>query len=284
MAKIGIVLSGGILKGAYQAGALKAISEVIDINNIKYISAASIGALNAFAFASDIIDTAVRLWAEVENLEKKSIIDIFKGEYTGELIKNISQNRLKHNIDLYIPLFNVPKLKLEYINISNVAETLLTDYLKASISLPPFQSAIKINGNSYIDGAIIDNIPFKAVQEKNPDYIICIYFDKNNYIFENDSFDRKVIRLNYSDNTFIKGSISVKNSNIKEMIDTGYNESLKLMNVLFKNGLNDIDYILSENTRLNLQSNQSTYRITGDVIVNNLNKALSKIIPKYFEK
>lgn len=284
MAKIGIVLSGGILKGAYQAGALKAVSEVIDIKNIKYISAASIGALNAFAFASDIIDTAIRLWGEVESLKKNSIIDIFKGEYTGELINSISQNRLKHNMDVYIPLFNVPKLKLEYINISNVTETLLTDYLKASISLPPFQSAVKINGNSYIDGAIIDNIPFKAVQEKSPDYIICIYFDKNNYIFENESFDKKVIRLNYSDNTFIKSSISLKNSNIKEMIDAGYNESLKLMSALFKNGLDDIDYILAENSKLNIQSGQSTYRITGDVIVNNLNKALSKIIPKYYRE
>ena len=43
---IGLVLSGGMAKGAYQVGALKAINELFPKGSIKYISASSIGVLN----------------------------------------------------------------------------------------------------------------------------------------------------------------------------------------------------------------------------------------------
>ena len=48
---IGLVLSGGMAKGAYQVGALTAIKEIIPDGNIKYISASSVGALNSYAYA-----------------------------------------------------------------------------------------------------------------------------------------------------------------------------------------------------------------------------------------
>lgn len=46
---IGLVLSGGMAKGAYQIGVLRAISEYIPISEIKYISCESIGVFNGYA-------------------------------------------------------------------------------------------------------------------------------------------------------------------------------------------------------------------------------------------
>ena len=40
---VGLVLSGGMAKGAYEVGALSAVSEFFTPNDIGYISAASIG-------------------------------------------------------------------------------------------------------------------------------------------------------------------------------------------------------------------------------------------------
>ena len=46
---IGLVLAGGMAKGALQLGALYALSEFIPLEEIKYVSCASVGALNSYA-------------------------------------------------------------------------------------------------------------------------------------------------------------------------------------------------------------------------------------------
>lgn len=48
---IGLVLSGGVAKGAYQAGFLKALEEEMGSNHITSISCASIGLFSGYAFA-----------------------------------------------------------------------------------------------------------------------------------------------------------------------------------------------------------------------------------------
>ena len=56
--KIGLILSGGIAKGAYQVGVLRAVEEFFSLDEISYISAASVGALNAAAYAAGETKTA----------------------------------------------------------------------------------------------------------------------------------------------------------------------------------------------------------------------------------
>ena len=59
---IGIVLSGGMAKGAYQIGALKAIRENINIDDIKCMSCASIGVLNGYSFLMNRLDDAEKMY------------------------------------------------------------------------------------------------------------------------------------------------------------------------------------------------------------------------------
>ena len=49
---LGLVLSGGGAKGAYQAGVWKALCELGLANRVQAISGTSIGAINAAAFAA----------------------------------------------------------------------------------------------------------------------------------------------------------------------------------------------------------------------------------------
>ena len=58
---IGLVLSGGMAKGAYQIGALKAILNFLPIDEIKYISCASVGTLNGYAFAVNKLEHAEKI-------------------------------------------------------------------------------------------------------------------------------------------------------------------------------------------------------------------------------
>ena len=69
--KIGLVLGGGGAKGAYQAGALKAMKEANLIKNITYVSANSIGTINALMFMSDKIDESYDIWLKIN--KKKAL-------------------------------------------------------------------------------------------------------------------------------------------------------------------------------------------------------------------
>lgn len=54
--KIGLVLSGGGTKGAYQAGVYKAMEELGLIPHIKAIAGTSIGSFNALLFSCGTVD------------------------------------------------------------------------------------------------------------------------------------------------------------------------------------------------------------------------------------
>ncbi len=280
MADIGIVLSGGILKGAYQIGALKYISEIIDISHIKYISGASIGALNGFAYATDNIDIAVDDWMALDSIHDLSIVSVLKGKYIDGLINNMCGCKIETNTDVIVPLFNISEMRLEYICLSKIDQSILSKYLKASISLPPFKNGIIINDKKYIDGAVVDNIPIGPIKNKKLDYIICIYFDKLDYVFENTEFDSKIIRINPNYSSFIKKSLFIKQADINGMLYEGYKDCYIKLCDLFKNGVDDIEYILNINNKMisKNKSDKNKIYITGDMIVDNINKALSKVV------
>src|SRR5437867_2594407 len=62
--RIGLVLSGGGAKGAYEIGCWKALREA-GISDFRAVSGSSVGALNAILVAVDKFELAERLWREL---------------------------------------------------------------------------------------------------------------------------------------------------------------------------------------------------------------------------
>lgn len=281
MANVGLVLSGGMAKGAYQIGALKAISEFFSEDSIKYISASSIGTLNAYAYATGKINVAENMW---QNLKLEGIRTSFKTlvrkSYIFDAIDDfVSEDDSLEN-NLYTTCFNLSKAKLNYINLKEVEQSKMADYLKASVSVPAFSNPVDICGMKYIDGALVDNIPICPLIKYNLDYIIVVHFDNNSYTFENEYFDSKLIKINFLDDKIIKNSFSFDQNSISHMIDCGYEKSKSILEMVLKNGIDDVDYIYKSIKKLNTFRGDKSHRITGDVVVNNINKVLKKIVPK----
>jgi NTE family protein len=65
MNKLGICLSGGGARGAYQIGALQALKELGILDRTVAFSGASIGAVNATFVTTDAMDIAKELWFNV---------------------------------------------------------------------------------------------------------------------------------------------------------------------------------------------------------------------------
>ena len=62
---VGLVLSGGGGKGAYQIGVLRALKEEGKLDAVSAVAGTSIGAVNAVLFAQDDYDRAYQTWDDI---------------------------------------------------------------------------------------------------------------------------------------------------------------------------------------------------------------------------
>ena len=104
---IGLVLSGGMSKGAYQLGALRAIREYIDPKDVRFISAASIGALNAYAYSSDNLDVGSFMWHSINLTHSRVLVTtILRSEFLTEVIRRLSKKEVQCE-KMYVPYINL---------------------------------------------------------------------------------------------------------------------------------------------------------------------------------
>ena len=204
---IGIVLSGGMAKGAYQIGALKALNEILPVEKIKYMSCSSIGVLNGYAYATNQLNKAQTMWKSIccEN----SRLFVTKILRSTTLQKNINDLFLcDSNFPpyFYCSLLDISHRNIAYKNISAIPDLSVLSYLKASVAMPIYNRAVYIDNTPYFDGAMVDNIPVYPLLKHKLDYIVCIYFDDVYYKFENTYFDNKIIKITFPAENRLKQS------------------------------------------------------------------------------
>ena len=280
---IGLVLSGGMAKGAYEVGALKAISEYLQPSQIKYVSSSSIGALNSVAFSCGRLDEAYRLWKGITQYNDKLFIKTVLGSsFLKKSIKELSNGQFLCE-KLYIPLFNLKSRNNYYIDLVNQDKSLLEAYLNASVAVFPICSPVYVNGKHYYDGALIDNIPVYPLLKHSLDIIICIYFDKNNYLFESRYFDNKIIKITFYDaKEVLSRSIWFEKESIEKMLSLGYSKTKSILDFVFMKGTDDLQEIYSKIEELNSLNMNKQIRLTGDIAINNLNKVAQRITKRKF--
>ncbi|MBQ6893777.1 MAG: hypothetical protein IJN48_06175, partial [Clostridia bacterium] len=195
---IGLVLSGDMAKGAYQVGALRALSNYIPLEEIKYISCASVGVLNGYAYATQNLDGAEKIWKSMcSNNSRMLISQVLKSSMLQRNISRIYNHNKALSSNFYCSLLDMSHKSLIYKNLAKVDHKNIPKYLRASVAMPIYNHAVKIGNTSYFDGAMVDNIPVYPLMKHNLDYIICIYFDDTCYKFENTYFDNKIIKLTF---------------------------------------------------------------------------------------
>jgi predicted acylesterase/phospholipase RssA len=275
-----MVLSGGMAKGAYQIGALKAINEVFRPSDMACISAASVGALNAYAFLTESFDKGVRLWNEVCNENNRAwVTTLLRSSFLQNAITTIvSDVPIKNTF--YVPLVNLKKRTLSYVDFKKVPPDQIEPYLRASVAMPIYNSGVKINNEHLYDGALIDNIPIRPMLKHSFDYIICIYFDTYNYTFESEYLNNKIIKMNFSDNTIVSNSVCLRKETIGHMIDEGYAKAKRILDYVFFDGTENTDAVYARIADLNAMNTNRNLRITGDVVVNNMNRVTKKLMKR----
>ncbi|MGI6710232.1 MAG: patatin-like phospholipase family protein [Bacilli bacterium] len=213
MRKLGICLSGGGGRGAYQIGALVALKELGILDKASYYSGTSIGSVNAVMVATSSLENARDIWLNIPEDSLKKNENFFKelrevgykfpksGLYEMDLLEEILIENVdidKLNVeDIFVAIgyggdsekgFRLIKntykhyIKKEsriiYKSLKNLNQKDAIEAVRMSCSIPiVFPSVIK-DGKKYYDGGIYDNVPVEPLVKAGCEEIIVIHLHK----------------------------------------------------------------------------------------------------------
>lgn len=178
----GLVLEGGGMRGLYTAGI---IDIMIDHGfEPDVICATSAGATFGVNLPSKQRGRTLRY--NMKYIGRKGYVSFYSLLTTGNIINvDFSYNKIPNQLDrfdeeafcssktkLYVTVTNTKTGEAEYIHIKNCSEQI--DAIRASASIPYLSKKVNINGNTYLDGGIVDNIPLTKCQELGCDKIIVV--------------------------------------------------------------------------------------------------------------
>jgi NTE family protein len=201
---IGLALGGGGSKGSYEIGVWQAFRKL----GLQFdaIVGTSIGSINAAFMVCDDYDSAVEMWSNLqieqclefsENhvLKSSDLLSLKNANALAwELIANKGLNTqpLRELLGKYIRedclrtssvkyglmTTLLPKLTPFPRWIHEIPENQLIDYMMASAGIPGLQM-VKIDGQSFYDGGIVDNLPISMLRSIGIRNIIAVDLNAN---------------------------------------------------------------------------------------------------------
>ncbi|MGN0714869.1 MAG: patatin-like phospholipase family protein [Anaerovoracaceae bacterium] len=243
--KTALVLSGGGSRGAYEAGAWQALTELgikIDI-----VTGTSVGAINGAMVVQGDLDNTVRLWKEIET---HMIFDVPEGtqprEYAREIVfnKGAGTSGLKKLLEKYIDeetvrkapadfgvvIVELPTFTPHYVYKEEMEQGQLLDHILASASLYPAIHSCEIEGKEYIDGGYADVMPVQMALDKGADEVIAVYLNAVGIV------DRKALQatpnLTLIESKWDLGSTLIFDTdNARRIMRLGYLDAMKAYHV-----------------------------------------------------
>lgn len=271
--RIGLVFSGGFAKGAYEIGFCKAIMEYIKMDNIKAVSGASIGAINAYGFINNKFEYLCKVWKSLEfRSAKEFFVKSDKRKVIYDYITDMQLNEIKKSeAACYINYIKVPNITLCYKNVNNESSEIQNDFLKASISVPGLYNPILVKEDYYVDGAFLDNTPISPLANENLDLIFVLRFDHASEEYNDLNTNAAIIEIVFEDDKKLKDYFYFNSSLTNRLIEQGYKKSKDILEVVFKYGEN-IEYIKSIAKIYNQESRKNLIPKSGEELVNKMNK------------
>ena len=187
--KIGLCLSGGGAKGAYQAGVIKALYDRgLDFSAI---SGTSIGAINGYYIFTGNVEKLEDMWTNIEidpANDIKIIDNTVDNSYVIEGLKTLEVSK-EAEIDFYVNYIEIKNKNLneKVMNIKDVDKSKALESIKYSSLLPCNPKATLPLGQQFmkdvseglydgfnLDGGLVNNTLIQPLVEQDLDKIIII--------------------------------------------------------------------------------------------------------------
>lgn len=246
--KLGLVLSGGGSKGAYEMGVYKALKKLGKTPDI--VTGTSVGAINGMFIVQKDFKKAIKMWKNIsfsaiydensfEDCDNPNIATIY-GKFAKLFITEggMDVHRLKHLLDLYyrpkkffssnidfgLVTYNLSKNKPVLITKKQMNEDNVKDYVMASASCYPAFKPYKIDDDLYVDGGYYDNMPINLAVDMGASNIIAV--DLRSVGF-NRNLKTNVPVLVISPRNKIASFLIFNKVKSREAVRFGYNDTMK---------------------------------------------------------
>jgi NTE family protein len=259
--KIGLVLAGGGGKGAYQLGVWKFFKEIGLDEHIEVISGTSVGALNAILFSLENYENCEKIWKDkikekilLKNENHQSIKkqierllvltcsslggwglflvkDLIKNGFFSrdgllDIINSIDISQLrKCKKTIYATCTEVPSCKAISFKLNNRNTNDMKKILLATSALPGVFKIEQIDGKTYYDGGLTDNVPKTPLIMESCTHHIIIYL--KNDVTDLPNNEKIIISPSKDLGNIISGTLNFETSKISELIALGYKDASK---------------------------------------------------------
>lgn len=239
MSRIGLVLEGGGMRGAYTAGVLDSfMEENIDFD---YVIGVSSGANNGINFVSKQKERSKRIflqWSQDKRfigfknfIRERSYfgMNFIFNELPNKLEKFDYETFEKSPITFMACASNCDTGKAEYfVRDKFTSKQYMNRALRASCSLPIISPSVKVLDCRYLDGVMTDPIPIEKSMKDGNEYNVVILTKKQEQLQKLSVMDRFLITLTKRLYPNLKESIDVSTSK--------YNDSLTMISELKRQG------------------------------------------------
>lgn len=249
---IGLVLSGGVAKGTYQIGFLKALNE--EILNTRYkincVSCASIGTFSGYAYAANKLDLLCDIWSKIHF---DSTVDLLFEVWFRHFLKDSINLLINENdtlsIPVYTPICYLPFIHMDYFRLYGDYYKKWRRFMLGAVSYPVLSGGLHwFRGQVSFDGGAMDNIPvFPILVNEKPDLILVLHFEagfkpRKKYL----NYGIPIIDFDISiDSVLRKHSFDFHHDTIVRRIEDGYNYGKKICSSLFNGGKNDLEQVIA---------------------------------------
>ncbi|MCY9877651.1 patatin-like phospholipase family protein [Vibrio natriegens] len=265
--KIGLVLSGGGGKGAYEVGVWRAMERLGLAKDIAAVSGTSVGALNAALFAQGDLTKAEESWlsmrpSDVLSIDLKGIVaalikggiivspavmnviktlamnGVFSRDGLHRIIKDyLDEATVKHRgVPCYVCATKLPLFKATYFSLQDYRQETIEDILLASSAIPFVFPKQVVQGEQYWDGFIRDNTPIKPLVEEGCNIIIAVMLSRSDLLPIDKYPDCKIIPIYPQEHP--GGALSFNQS--AEKMQRGYDDAMAVLAPVFE--LVEINY------------------------------------------
>lgn len=296
--KLGLVLSGGGSKGAYEIGVYKALKRMHI--KPKIVTGTSIGAISGIFITQKDLRGALKYWKklnfstmyreeEFPEIKDQNLAKVYK-QYIKAFLNDggLDTSKMKDMFDLYfkpkkffksdiefgLVTYNLSKKKPVLITKKNLTKNNTKDYALASASCYPAFKPYIINNELYIDGGYHDNLPINFAINLGATKIIAV--DLRSVGFKKKVTDESVEITYIAPRNKLASFLVFDKNKAYENIRYGYNDTMKTFGKLDGN-------VFTFKKR-NLIKNYNKYNDLYEEHLNKLfNESNSKIINKLFE-
>ena len=232
--KVGLVLEGGGMRGLYTAGVLDVMMDHSFMPDV--VCGTSAGVTFGVNLLSQQRGRVLRY--NCKYVGRRDYISLYSWLTTGNMInKEFAYGLLPRELDpfdeetfeqskaaFYATIMNMRTGQAEYVRITNTWKQM--DVIRASASLPIISQPVEWNGEKYLDGGLVDNIPLDKCLELGCNKVVIVLTRPEGYV-RNDNI-AGACRLWYPKyKEFIKAV---------EQRNERYNQQIERIKVLEKEG------------------------------------------------